>query len=280
MPPKGRGALSPFAKLAENTAARAETPPSSPAGSRPRARAAGGSQSPVPAGTVSHDHFQLPRALESTTHRRLRAVLQEVLRAATAWEEEHTLEGIRWATEAKGAWEQVSAAALAGDGRRAELISALQTIDTASEQLHGMLARIARHTQKLHTACDAGSALLAEVGERHPEMAFVEPMWATWTLERFIVAAHSLSMQYSVSAAHLGVVVRELAGQQDGARAGDLDAAAARKRDALAEFVRLPYLHPSGVSGAAPTFSADADSECGVSRHFFEHVCEAEVRGW
>ncbi|WFD36179.1 protein farnesyltransferase [Malassezia cuniculi] len=273
MPPKGRGVQSPFAKLAENNAARAAAPPS-PAGSSgsraSKARpSAPSSPAPPATGAVAHDAFQLPRALESTTHRRLRGLLQDVLREATLWEEEHTLEGIKWASEAKSAWDQVATAALAGDARRAELVSALQTIDEASEQLHSSLARI--------------------VGERNPEVAFVDPMWATWTLERFVVAMKSLCMQYSVSDAYLAVVVAALTGREErggtgggsgsgNAKAADLQGVAAQMRDMLSEFVRLPHLHPSGVSGTASTFSADADSECGVSRHFFEHVCETEVR--
>jgi len=99
-----------------------------------------------------------------------------------------------------------------------------------------------------------------------------------------------LSLQYSLSTVHVRALVADLcapAGTERGPvlAAGPVPASAGQEerspqRAALAAFVQLPYLHTSGLSSTAPTFGADADGATGVSRHFFEHVCEAEVRSW
>lgn len=216
------------------------------------------------------DSFQLARALETPAHRRLRELLADAVREATAWEEAHTLDGLEYATEAKSAWEQVGAAV----GRApVELVAALQTIDGACARLDGVCARMARHAKKLCAASDAARALVVEVGARRADAAFREPMWATWTLERFAVALGSLALQYAVSGAHVARAVDVLAGRAGGAPAPDA------ARAALAEYVALPHLHPSGAL-AAPTYAADASGACGMSRAFLAHVCAAEVRGW
>lgn len=97
-----------------------------------------------------------------------------------------------------------------------------------------------------------------------------------------------LSLQYALSTVHVRSLVDELctphigAAPRGPARTATSEAAPERspQRTALASFVQLPYLHTSGLSSMAPTFGADADGMTGVSRHFFEHVCEAEVRSW
>ncbi|KAL4401808.1 hypothetical protein ACI68E_001457 [Malassezia pachydermatis] len=107
-------------------------------------------------------------------------------------------------------------------------------------------------------------------------------------------------MQYSVSTVHLAGLVDQL--QQGHPSAPDESAASAPRltstkktsatdtpqtttassphRQALEAFVRLPYLHASGISSNAPSFGADAELVTGVSRHFLEHICETEVRSF
>lgn len=99
--PSRRAANSPFAKLAENTASPSSTPPHGGAGKV-------GSPRTAPEPRDPHDAFLIPRTAEQTYHRRLRALLQDFLKEATAWEEEHTLEGIKWASDAKQTWEEIS----------------------------------------------------------------------------------------------------------------------------------------------------------------------------
>lgn len=127
-----------------------------------------------------------------------------------------------------------------------------------------------------------GADLLVEMGDRGREpYAFVEPVWGTWTMDRFGTSAHlpvlamrALAQQYALSTTEIEVLVPRLCEPSDD------PAMLARKRAALEAFIRLPHLHPSGLSGTAPAFASDAALATGVSRHFLEHVCEAEVRGW
>lgn len=139
----GGGAANPFQKLAENHASRAGSV--SPSQRTPKS-------SPRPEPRDPHDAFLLPRTLEGTHHRKLRVLLQEFLKEATAWEEEHTLDGIRWASEMAQAWDDVATAtlaipgtdALAGEQRRARLVPVLMQLEEASAQLAKMCTRLVR----------------------------------------------------------------------------------------------------------------------------------------
>jgi len=139
---RGGGAASPFAKLAENTAAGRR--------GSPHSRAGPGSPRAVPEARDPHDAFLLPRTLEDTHHRRLRTLLHEFAAEATAWEEEHTLDGIRWASEMAQVWDDLHAAAAADDTRasdeqrRARTVPLLVQWEDAHAHLTRMLARLVR----------------------------------------------------------------------------------------------------------------------------------------
>ncbi|WFD31500.1 hypothetical protein MSPP1_002537 [Malassezia sp. CBS 17886] len=287
MPKKAPGtqrpsAGAPFLKLAENAASVRGGSPGG-AGSPRGARAARG-PSPPPS---PHDAFLTPRTLESTFHRRLRTLLQDFVREATEWEEAHTLDGIRWATDAKTAWEQAAAClqaerAVGGapwDGaemRRAALVPVLQQLEIVREELDAMVTLLRRYAAKMDSISDAARALLVEAASGGREAGvFQQPMWGTWTMEQFVRVVCRLAQQYSLSTAHLAALAAALC-----APGASWEDALPQKRHALEEFIRLPYLHPSGLTSAAPTFGADAALATGVSRHFLESVCAVEVRGW
>lgn len=142
-----------------------------------------------------------------------------------------------------------------------------------------------KHSARITALADMGTDLLVETADGGREaFAFVEPMWATWTMDRFgtcavratdaVRALQSLALQYAVSTSEVAALVPRLCEPSDD------PAMLGGKRAALEEFVRLPYLHPSGLSSAAPAFASDASLTTGASRHFLENVCEVEVRGW
>lgn len=139
---RGAGAASPFAKLAENTAAGRR--------GSPHGRAVPGSPRAVPEARDPHDAFLLPRTLEDTHHRRLRTLLHEFVAEATAWEEAHTLDGIRWASEMAQVWDDLHAAAASDDTRasdeqrRARTVPLLVQWEDAHAHLTRMLARLVR----------------------------------------------------------------------------------------------------------------------------------------
>ncbi|KAI3627743.1 hypothetical protein CBS14141_001744 [Malassezia furfur] len=255
--PSRRAANSPFAKLAENTASPSSTPPHGGAGKV-------GSPRTAPEPRDPHDAFLIPRTAEQTYHRRLRALLQDFLKEATAWEEEHTLEGIKWASDAKQTWEEIS-----------NVVPLLQNLEQASAQLAKMLDRLRKHSAKINALADMGTDLLIETADGGRDaLAFSQPMWATWTMEQFVLALRSLSLQYAVSTTEIAALIPKLC------RPFDDPDMHRKRRSALEAFVRLPHLHPSGLSSAAPAFASDASLVTGASRHFLENVCEVEVRGW
>ena len=160
---RSSAASSPFQKLAENTAAQASSTPPKPPGTSPAQRIARSSPKPEP--RDPHDAFLTPRALEGTQHRRLRTILQEFIKEATAWEEEHTFDGIRWATEAAQAWDDIYAALAPTDPhgqvqnddeqRRARVIPLLVQLEQASIHLNKMqnrLVRMTTHEPMTHTS--------------------------------------------------------------------------------------------------------------------------------
>lgn len=139
---RGGGAASPFAKLAENTAVGRRGTASG--------RAAPGSPRAVPEARDPHDAFLLPRTLEETHHRRLRILLHEFVAEATAWEEAHTLDGIRWASEMAQVWDDLHAVSASDDARasdeqrRARTVPLLLQWEDAHAHLTRMLARLVR----------------------------------------------------------------------------------------------------------------------------------------
>lgn len=316
-PGKKGGASNPFQKLADNTAARAgnasptgrgarASPRASPAagGAGGSAGASAGASAPAPP-RDPHDAFLLPRVYEQTYHRRLRGLLQDFMREATGWEEEHTLDGLRWATEAAQAWDDILAAchgsaaataSMADEQRRAQLVPLLLQVEAARTALMHMLTRLVCR-RGAHTApprrqderargrrprADARDGRARARGARVPgadvgdvddgPLRYAAPPSFLHTVR----ALTSLAAQYSLSTAHLEHLVATLTA----APADPPEPGPSTARRALSEFVRLPYLHASGVSSSAPAFGADADARAGVSRHFFEHVCEVEVRSF
>ena len=127
----GSAASSPFSKLAQNVSASPKSPRSEP-------------RDPF-------DAFLVPRALEGTHHRKLRAILQDFLKEATAWEEEHTIDGIRWATQASQAWDDIHAALGTAEDthldRSERIIPLLLQLEEARASLGKTLSRLERHAQ-------------------------------------------------------------------------------------------------------------------------------------
>ncbi|WFD37555.1 uncharacterized protein MJAP1_000500 [Malassezia japonica] len=291
--PSKKAANAPFAKFAENTTSPVASSSSSP---KPWAGRTSSPRVSREEPRDPHDAFLLPRTSEQTQHRRLRTLLADFVRETTEWEEVHTLDGIKWASDAKQTWEEMASllrrpesassdappADMDDEKLRASLIPLLQNLEQSTVQLHKMVERLVRlrshqkkHAARITALSDMGTDLLIETADGGRESAaFVDPMWATWTMDQFVLAIRSLAQQYAVSTAEIAALVPRLCD------ASDDPAMLAKKRAALEEFVRLPHLHPSGLSGTAPAFGADASLATGVSRHFLEHVCEAEVRGW
>ncbi|WFC98310.1 hypothetical protein MYAM1_001036 [Malassezia yamatoensis] len=283
--PSKKAANSPFVKLAENTALPERTPPRQGSSNANSPRA-------TPSPRDSHDAFLLPRSGEQTYHRRLRSLLQEFLKEAVAWEETHTLDGIRWASEAKQIWEEVdglrrsehlTSHARDDECTRGSLIPLLQNLEQATSQLYQVLERL-KLSSRINAIAEAGKELLKETAQNGREqLVFEKPLWATWTMNQFCAyyssadlarALSNLALQYTVSTVEVEALIPQLCDPSD-----DHDLLG-QKRKNLEQFVRLPHLHPSGLSSTAPAFASDASLRSGASRHFLENVCEVEVRGW
>lgn len=103
--PSKKAANAPFAKFAENTASPVASSSSSP---KPWAGRTSSPRVSREEPRDPHDAFLLPRTSEQTHHRRLRTLLADFVRETTEWEEVHTLDGIKWASDAKQTWEEMA----------------------------------------------------------------------------------------------------------------------------------------------------------------------------
>lgn len=213
--------------------------------------------------------------------------MQEFIKEATAWEEEHTFDGIRWATEAAQAWDDIYAALAPTDPhgqvqnddeqRRARVIPLLVQLEQASVHLNKMQNRLEKHAARMQTLTDAAHALMRDMAAGGREKQIMcEPMWGTWSMSRFVRAMSSLSSQYMLSTVHVSTLLPQLCAPPR----SEPSNASSKPRSALTMLIKLPCLHTSGVTANAPSFGSDADALAGASRHFFEHICETEVRSW
>lgn len=153
----------------------------------------------------------------------------------------------------------------------------------------------------MQTLTDAAHALMRDMAAGGREKQIMcEPMWGTWSMSRFgmygghefppiicqghwsdifhelVRAMSSLSSQYMLSTVHVSTLLPQLCAPPR----SEPSNASSKPRSALTMLIKLPCLHTSGVTANAPSFGSDADALAGASRHFFEHICETEVRSW
>lgn len=161
-PARRGGGASPFSKLAQNTASPASARLSSPR-SEPR---------------DPSDAFLGARTQEGTHHRKLRALLQEFVREATKWEEEH-LDMVRWASQASQAWDDVHEM----HAHAERLVTPLMHLEEARTHLVKMHARLGKYAARMDTLVVAAQDMLRDAAASGKGLA--EPMWATWSMARF-----------------------------------------------------------------------------------------------
>lgn len=90
---------------------------------------------------------------------------------------------------------------------RASLIPLLQNLEQSTVQLHKMVERLVRlrshqkkHAARITALSDMGTDLLIETADGGRESAaFVDPMWATWTMDQFGTLRRSHSPCYPLA---------------------------------------------------------------------------------
>ncbi|KAE8220979.1 hypothetical protein CF319_g5579 [Tilletia indica] len=187
--------------------------------SSPSSLKAGGTGTSLSAGTVKAQ--LLGRNDESTYHRKLRLLLQDHARARNMWLQLVSFDGIKAARSLSLAWEDVdnARATPVGDSKdqdsdtvKAEAVYArekatavaLELAEAAREDLEIILAKIQSQSARLVVFLDQARALLSEsVKAKGSEFVVEQPLWGTWTMDRFVQSLADSTTPYVLSTAHL-----------------------------------------------------------------------------
>ncbi|PWN50717.1 hypothetical protein IE53DRAFT_81487 [Violaceomyces palustris] len=170
-----------------------------------------------------------------------------------------------------------------GGQKERMLAESLARIERAEEGLDEVESRLNRHLNKMTSTSESVNSLLLEAAKsKGPEFCFLQPMWGTWPMDRFVSTLSRITSQYVVSTRYLEDLIPclcsskptssiqlkiHLRGQPTPSGAsggGGKTKADDLRRLAFEEWVRLPFLELKGNN----------------SRRWFEQVCEVEVGRW
>ncbi|WWC86055.1 uncharacterized protein L201_000926 [Kwoniella dendrophila CBS 6074] len=163
--------------------------------SRSRSRA---SASPSPSPSVGSPSKQN----ETTHHRMLKLVLAEVRKIIKTWDELVIIDGFK---ASKGcideATEMDNILAIDEKPERPEITEHLNSWYNHRQSLESTLKKLDNNLYKLSALAEQAEKILFGAYTREGnEFVFVEPLWSTWTLEKFV---NSLSPLISLHTLHL-----------------------------------------------------------------------------
>ncbi|SNX83816.1 uncharacterized protein MEPE_02524 [Melanopsichium pennsylvanicum] len=158
-----------------------------------------------------------------------------------------------------------------GGTKEIRMADAVKRIESAHNGLTTVLERLKKALNKLTLASESLGALLEEAAQRKGlEFAFQEPLWATWSLDRFVERTMDLTSQYRVSTQHLELLVPTLVKSGESPtptsrHSGGAEERRSKERRAAYEaWIGLPYLETRG-----------SQSLIGL-----EGLCEVEIGRW
>ncbi|WWC66591.1 uncharacterized protein I206_100494 [Kwoniella pini CBS 10737] len=162
--------------------------------SRSRSRASP-SPSPAPSSPLRGSN-------ETTHHRMLKLVLGEVRKIIRTWDEIIIIDGFK---AAKGfideGTEMDNILAIDEKPERPEISNHLNTLFNHRQTLESTLKKLDNNLYKLSALAEQAEKIFFGAYSREgTEFVFVEPLWSTWTMERFV---NSLSPLISFHTAHL-----------------------------------------------------------------------------
>ncbi|WVF70731.1 hypothetical protein IAT40_005524 [Kwoniella sp. CBS 6097] len=171
--------------------------------SRARSRASA-SPSPGP-GSVAGAAPSPSRTTETTHHRMLKLVLAEVRKILKTWDELVIVDGFK---ACKGCIDEATEMEniLAVDRpERPEVTPHLAALYTHREALQSTLKKLDNNLYKLTALADQADKVLFAAHQRESyDFVFFEPLWLSWTLERFV---NSLSPLISAHTTHLSSLI-------------------------------------------------------------------------
>nr|GAT51081.1 predicted protein [Mycena chlorophos] len=221
------------------------TPSSSPVASKQHQQ-----QNPKSPGSPS-------RAVESTYHRKTRAALQELRAITETWDDLVLLDGLKAARGLVDARTELDNALELVPNRlpRQRLVAPkIEIMEKRIAELDAVLAKLQKQFRKMNSVVEGLEVLLIDAHKvKGCQWAAEEPLWATWSLEKFVLAIATLLPPYHRSLNTHMDLVNTLRSHS---------VSFEDSRDALARWAEQPWLEEDGWEAA------------------WEDLCAAEVEKW
>ncbi|CAA7267930.1 unnamed protein product [Cyclocybe aegerita] len=197
------------------------------------------------------------RQAESTFHRKTRTLLQELRSVTEIWDDLVLLDGLKAARELVDTRTDLeNTLKLISDGKpRTHLVGPkLAIMDSCIARLDSVLSKLQKQFQRMNNIIDNLESLLVEAHKaKGCEWVQEEPLWTTWSLEKFVTRIPAVIPPYHRSLAlHVELV--------DKLRPHSLTFE--DSRNIIKQWAEQPWLQDDGWAAA------------------WEDLCEAEVERW
>ncbi|KAJ7702351.1 hypothetical protein B0H17DRAFT_1043857 [Mycena rosella] len=214
------------------------------------------SSSPVPAKQPKSPGSP-SRPIESTYHRKIRTALQELRAMTETWDDLVLLDGLKAARSLVDTRTDLdNALALIPDGQpRHRLVGPkVALMEKRIAELDAVTSKLQKQFRRMNAVIDGMEALLIDAHKTKGwHWVSEEPLWVTWSLEKFVSSVPDILIPYHRSLdTHL-----ELVNILRSHRVSFEDA-----RDALAKWAEQPWLEDDGWEAS------------------WEDLCAAEIDRW
>ncbi|KAJ7756870.1 hypothetical protein DFH07DRAFT_476098 [Mycena maculata] len=197
------------------------------------------------------------RSIESTYHRKIRTALQELRSITETWDDLVLIDGLKAARSLVDTRTDLdNALALIPDGQpRSRLVGPkLSLMEKRIAELDAVTSKLQKQFRRMNAVIDGMEALLIDAHKTKGwHWVSEEPLWVTWSLEKFVSSVPDLLISYHRSLdTHLELV--------DILRSHSVSFE--DSRDALAKWAEQQWLEDDGWEVA------------------WEDLCAAEVERW
>ncbi|EPT05941.1 hypothetical protein FOMPIDRAFT_1110010 [Fomitopsis schrenkii] len=196
------------------------------------------------------------RLAESTYHRKTRILLQEMRAATETWEDIVIFDGLKAArnlVDARTDLDNSLSYEKASQPTRHIVSDTLSTMEQNIKDLDTVLDKLRRQFQRMNAIIDSLEGLLFEAHKVKGWQFVQEPLWLSWSLERFVTTIPDILTPY-----HRSLVMHEELVQVLRSHETTFEVS----RQALAEWAAQPYIEDHSWEAQ------------------WEDLCAAEIDRW
>ncbi|KAF8123793.1 hypothetical protein EV363DRAFT_1272055 [Boletus edulis] len=198
------------------------------------------------------------RLSETTCHRRLRTLLQELRSISQTWDDIVLVDGLREArtlVDARTELDNMLSLLPPDSEPRSEIVGPkLAIMDNSIAQLDAIAAKLQKLLRRMSTVLDNLEASYHEAQRtKGARWCQEEALWVSWPLEKFVKSMADVELPYHRSLALIKDIIDRL-------RSHSITFEASR--DAISQWVEQPYLAEDGWEGK------------------WEDLCAVEVERW